>query len=58
MRVAPDWVVALRQRCKIRLLGKTGPRFKTVMGFKRLPRGRQARPGGAAGWDMIVGVHS
>ena len=58
MRGAPDWVVALGQRCKMRLLGKTGPRFKTVMGFKRLPRGRQAQPGGAAGSDMIVGVHS
>ena len=42
----------------MRMHRTTDQRFKTLMGFKRLPRGRQALPGGAAGWDMIVGVHS
>jgi hypothetical protein len=58
MRGAPDWVGALGRRCKMRMHRTTDQRFKTLMGFKRLPRGRQALPGDAAGWDMIVGVHS
>ena len=52
MRGAPAWVGALGRRCKLRLLSTTGQRFKVLMGCKRLPRGRQALPSGAAGWDM------
>jgi len=33
----------------MRLLNKTGQRFKMLMGFKRLPRGKQALPSGTAG---------
>ena len=55
MRGAPAWVGALGRRCNMRMLRVTGQRFKMLMGFKRLPRGRQALPGSAAGWDMNVG---
>ena len=58
MRGAPAWVSALGRRCKIRKLRATGQRFKMLIGCKRLPRGRQALPGGAAGWNMSVGVLS
>ena len=30
-------------------------KLKMLIGCKRLPRGRQALPGGAAGWGRIIG---
>jgi hypothetical protein len=35
------------------LRGAKNKKLKMLIGCKRLPRGRQALPDGAAGWDMI-----
>jgi len=52
-RGAPAWVGAKRWRCKVFRFRSKSQIFKALKGCKRLPRGRQALPGGAAGWNMM-----